>query len=165
MKNTILLCIILMISCTTLKKSERYFYEHPNEANNVAKNYILHNKVKGADICLEAFPPVNVIDTFIINKDSVVINNITDTIYTWFTNTKYVDKEKIRKVLIPCKDSIKIIKLTVFDKRYEVLYDSLNHELSDLNNMHTKVKDILTYTYIWIFILILGLIFYIKLKK
>lgn len=157
--------ILLLVSCTTLKKAENYFYHHPKDGVNVAKNYILSNKVEGAKICLDAFPQKNIIDTIILVKDSLIINNITDSIYTWLNETHYVDREKIKKVLIPCKDSVKIIKYTIFDNRYEVLYDSLNKKYSDLDDRHRKIKDILTYTYIWILIIILGIIGYIKLKK
>lgn len=164
MKNIILFFLIIMVSCTTLRKSEKYFYNHPEKANNVAKNYINKYKINGAKICLEEFPQKSTIDTFILQKDSIIINNITDSIYNILIDTHYITKDRIKKILIPCKDSTKIIKYTLFDQRYELLYDSLNKSYNDLSNRHDKVKNILFYTYFWIIIIIFGILAYIRFK-
>ena len=150
MKNLIILAILFLSSCTTLKKAESYFGKHPDKAKSVAKSYILNHEVDGAKICINAFPPKEIHDTISVVKDSLTVERITDTIFTWLTETKYVDKERIRKILIPCKDSIKIITNTVFDSKYEVLYSGTQFELDKIKEEKDKISKYLKYTWIGI---------------
>lgn len=150
MKNLIILAILFSSSCTTLKKAESYFYKHPNKAKIVAKSYILNHDVEGAKICIDAFPPKEVHDTISVVKDSLTVEIMTDTIFSWLTETKYVDKERIRKILIPCKDSIKIITKTIFDNKYEILYNGIQFELDKIKEQKDKLSKYLKYTWIGI---------------
>jgi hypothetical protein len=150
MKNLIILSILFLSSCTTLKKAETYFDKHPDKANNVAKSYILNHDVNGAKICIDAFPPKEVHDTISVVKDSLTVQNITDTIVSWLTETKYIDKERIKKILIPCKDSIKIITNTLYDKKFEVLYSGTQFELDKIKEEKDRISKYLKYTWIGI---------------
>jgi hypothetical protein len=150
MKNLIILAILFSSSCTTLKKAESYFNKYPDKAKNIAKSYILNHDVDGAKICIDAFPIKEVHDTISVVKDSLTVEKITDTIFSWLTETKYIDKERIRKILIPCKDSIKIITKTIFDKKYEILYNGTQIELDKIKEQKDKISKYLKYTWIGI---------------
>jgi hypothetical protein len=154
MKIISLILILGFFSCTTLKKAEGYFEKHPEKANYVAKQYINAFELPGAKICLDAFPPINKIDTFSIIKDSLIIQNITDTLYEWFSDTKYIDKDKIKKILVPCNDSIKIVSKTIYDPKYEILYNDVNTKYINMSDSHSKIKKYLFWT--WFFIIIIS---------
>jgi hypothetical protein len=155
MKNIIIIIGLFSItSCTTLKKAESYFEKHPEKANYVAKQYINAFELPGAKICLDAFPQKNTIDTISIVKDSLIVEKITDTLYQWFTEIKIVNKDKIRKILVPCRDSIKIVSKTIYDPKYEILYNDVNKKYLNLYDSHTKIKRILFWT--WFFIIIIA---------
>jgi len=154
MKYIVFILILGFFSCTTLKKAEGYFEKHPEKANYVAKQYINAFELPGAKICLDAFPPINKIDTILLVKDSLIINNITDTLYEWFNDTKYIDKDKIRKILIPCIDSIKIVSKTIYDPKYNILYNDVNTKYINMSDSHSKIKRILFWT--WFFIIIIA---------
>ena len=165
MKNLIILAILFLSSCTTLKKAESYFDKHPQKAKNVAKSYILNNDIDGAKICIDAFPQKEVHDTISVVKDSLIVERITDTIFNWLTETKYVDRERIRKILIPCKDSIKIITNTVFDKKYEVLYSGTQFQLDRIKEEKDKISKYLKYTWIGIGAFLLLIFIFNKLFR
>lgn len=150
MKNFILLAILFLSSCTTLKKAESYFDKYPDKAKLVARKYVLTHQITGAKICLDAFPPQEVHDTISIVKDSLIVENITDTIVSWLTETKYIDREHIKKILIPCKDSIKIVTNTIVDKKYEILYNGTQLELDSVKQEKDKISKYLKYTWIGI---------------
>jgi len=154
MKYIVFILIISFFSCTTLKKAEGYFEKHPEKANYVAKQYINAFELPGAKICLDAFPPINKIDTISFVKDSLTVHNITDTLYKWFTETKYINKDKIKKILVPCNDSIKIISKTIYDLKYEILYNDLNKRFINISDSHSKIKSVLFWT--WFFIIIIS---------
>lgn len=162
MKNIIFILIIGIFSCTTLKKAEGYFDKHPEKANYVAKQYINAFELPGAKICLDAFPQKTKIDTFSVVKDSLIVENITDTLYKWFTKTEYINKDRIRNILIPCKDSIRYISKTIYDSKYEILYNDINTKYINISDAHKKMKNILFWTWFWFFALVAGAIFYIK---
>jgi hypothetical protein len=150
MKNFIILAILFLSSCTTLKKAEYYFDKYPDKAKNVAKSYILNHDVEGAKICIDVFPPKEFHDTISVVKDSLTVEIITDTIFNWLTETKFIDKERIRKILIPCKDSIKIITNTIIDKKYQILYTGIQFELYKIKKEKDKISKYLKYTWIGI---------------
>ena len=154
MKLISLILILGFFSCTTLKKAEGYFDKHPEKANYVAKQYINAFELPGAKICLDAFPPINKIDTISIVKDSLIVNNITDTLYKWLKETKYIDRNKIKKILVPCNDSIKIVSKTIYDPKYEILYNDVNKKYLNLSDSHSKIKRYLFWT--WFFIIIIS---------
>jgi hypothetical protein len=165
MKNTIIIIGLLSItSCTTLKKAESYFEKHPEKANYVAKQYINAFELPGAKICLDAFPQKNTIDTISIVKDSLIVEKITDTLYQWFTDTRYVDKDKIKKVLLPCRDSIKIVSKTIYDPKYEILYKDLQSNYTNITDAHAKLKKAFFWTWFWVILLAASFVAY-KSKK
>jgi PBP1b-binding outer membrane lipoprotein LpoB len=165
MKNLIILAILFLSSCTTLKKAESYFDKHPQKAKNVAKSYILNHDVAGAKICIDAFPQKEVHDTISVVKDSLTVERITDTIFTWLTETKYVDKERIMKILIPCRDSIKIITNTIIDPKLKLLYDFNLKELDRIKESKDKISKYLKYTWIGIGAFLLLLFIFNKLFR
>jgi hypothetical protein len=154
MKYIIFILIIGFFSCTTLKKAESYFDKHPEKANYVAKQYINAFELPGAKICLDAFPQKNTIDTISIVKDSLIVEKITDTLYQWFTEIKIVNKDKIRKILVPCRDSIKIVSKIIYDDKYKILYNDVNTKYNNISNSHSKIKRYLFWT--WFFIIIIA---------
>lgn len=99
-----LLFLLLLTSCVSEKGVQRY----------LAKNPDMIEKVYYID---------EVHDTTTIVKDSLVVERITDSIYTWFTDTKYIDRVKIKKVLKPCKDSILIVSKQIITDRYKKVYE------------------------------------------
>jgi len=155
MKNIIIIIGLFSIaSCTTLKKAESYFDKHPEKANYVAKQYINAFELPGAKICLDAFPQTTKIDTISIVKDSLIVNKITDTLYQLITQTKYVDKDKIRTILKPCRDSIKIVSKTIYDDKYKILYNDIKSKYDNMSDSHSKLKKSLFWT--WVFIILIG---------
>lgn len=161
----IIIILIVLSSCTTLRKAEHYFQKHPTKANNVARNYITNNQIDGVKICIDAFPQKDIVDTFMVSKDSIIINTITDSIYNWITEVKYIDKERIRKVLIPCKDSLKIINKTIYDKKYEILYNDMNTKYINVSDSHSKLKKVLFWTWFWIILFAIGVYGFYKTKR
>jgi hypothetical protein len=161
----IIIILIFLSSCTTLRKAEHYFQKHPTKANNVARNYIINNQIDGVKICIDAFPQIDIVDSFIVSKDSIIINTITDSIFSWLTEVKYVDRERIKKVLIPCKDSIRIINRTIYDKKYEILYNDMYIKYNNVSDSHAKIKKILFWTWFWIILFAIGIYGFYKTKK
>lgn len=153
MKYLIIL-IIGFFGCTTLKKAEGYFEKHPEKAHQVAKQYINTFELPGAKICLDAFPQTNKIDTISIVKDSLIVEYITDTLYKWFTDTKYVNKDKIRTILKPCRDSIKIVSKTIYDDKYKILYNDIKNKYDNVSDSHIKLRKSLFWT--WFFIILIA---------
>ncbi len=165
MKNIIIIIGLFSIaSCTTLKKAESYFEKHPEKANYVAKKYINAFELPGAKICLDAFPPINTIDTISIVKDSLIVEKMTDTLYKLITETKIVNKDKIRKILVPCRDSIKIVSKTIYDPKYEILYKDLQSNYNNMSDSHSKLKKAFFWTWFWVILLAASFVVY-KNKK
>lgn len=150
----IIILIIGFFGCTTLKKAEGYFEKHPEKANYVARQYINTFELPGAKICLDAFPQTNKIDTISIVKDSLIVEHITDTLYQWLTETKYVNKEKIKNILKPCRDSIKIVSKTIYDDKYKILYNDIKSKYDNISDSHTKLRKSLFWT--WFFIILIA---------
>jgi hypothetical protein len=102
MKNLIFL--LLLTSCVTQKKIEKYLVKHPEAIETV---FIIND----------------VHDTTLITKDSLVVERIADTLYQWFNDTHYVDRVRIKKILEPCKDSIIIVSKQIYTDRYKKVYE------------------------------------------
>jgi hypothetical protein len=102
MKNLIFL--LLLTSCVTAKKVDKYFEKNPIEIERVF-----------------VFDEVH--DTTTITKDSIVLERITDSIYSWFNDTHYIDRVRIKEVLKPCKDSILIVSKQIYTDRYKKVYE------------------------------------------
>lgn len=165
MKNLIILVILFLSSCTTLKKAESYFDKYPDRAKLVARKYVLTHQITGAKICIDAFPPKEFHDTISVVKDSLTVERITDTIFTWLTETKYIDRERIKKILIPCNDSIKIVTNIVYDKKYEILYNGSQFELNEIKKEKDKISKYLKYTWIGIGVFLILIFILNKLFK
>ena len=108
-----ILFLLLLSSCVTEKGVQRYFEKNPDKIEQV----FIYNEVH---------------DTSIVVKDSLIIERITDSIYTWFADTHYIDKVRIKKVLEPCKDSILIVSKQIFTDRYKDVYLKAKRD-SELN--------------------------------
>jgi hypothetical protein len=102
MKNLIFL--LLLTSCVTAKKVDKYFAKNPTEIERVF-----------------VFDEVH--DTTTIIKDSLIVERITDSIYSWFNDTHYIDRVRIKEVLKPCKDSIIIVSKQIYTDRYKKVYE------------------------------------------
>jgi hypothetical protein len=102
MKNLIFL--LLLTSCVTQKKINKYFEKNPQEIERV----FVFNEVH---------------DTTTIVKDSLIVERITDSIYYWFYDTNYIDRWRIKEVLKPCKDSIIIVSKQIYTDRYKKVYE------------------------------------------
>ena len=140
--------LILLSSCVTQKKIDRYFKKHPEAIEKVFIYQDVH-------------------DTTIIVKDSLVINKLTDTLYQWFTEYKYLDKVvtkwQIKQVLKPCEDSIVIVEKQVFVDRYKKVYEAAKKNIEANDKMLNWWRKGALLTWAWI-ILIAGVIYIIKRK-
>lgn len=141
-----LMILILLSSCVTQKKIDRYFKKHPEAIEKVFITNDVH-------------------DTTIIVKDSLVINKLTDTLYQWFTEYKYLDKVvtkwQIKQVLKPCEDSIVIVEKQVFVDRYKKVYEAAKKNIEANDKMLNWWRKGALLTWAWI-ILIAGVIYIIK---
>jgi len=102
MKNLIFL--LLLTSCVTAKKVDKYLAKNPKEIERV-------------------FVFTDVHDTTVITKDSLVVERIADTLYQYFNDTHYIDRVRIKKILEPCKDSIIIVSKQIYTDRYKKVYE------------------------------------------
>jgi hypothetical protein len=102
MKNLIFL--LLLTSCVTQKKIDRYFEKNPQEIERVF-----------------VFDEVH--DTTTIVKDSLIVERISDTIYHWLSQPEYIEMWRIKEVLKPCKDSIIIVSKQIYTDRYKKVYE------------------------------------------
>ena len=75
-----LMILVLLTSCVTTKRIERYLEKNPQEIEKVFITNDVH-------------------DTTLIVKDSLIVERITDSFYTWFADTHYIDRMRIKKVL------------------------------------------------------------------
>jgi hypothetical protein len=143
-----LMILILFSSCVTQKKIDRYFKKHPEAIEKVFIYQDVH-------------------DTTIVVKDSLVINKLTDTLYQWFTEYKYLDKEitkwRIKEILKPCEDSIVIVEKQVFVDRYKKVYEAAKKNIEANDKMLNWWRKGALLTWAWI-ILIAGVIYIIKRK-
>ncbi len=141
-----LMILILLSSCVTQKKIDRYFKKHPEAIEKVFITNDVH-------------------DTTIVTKDSVILEKMTDTLYQWFTEYKYLDKVvtkwQIKQVLKPCDDSIVIVEKQVFVDRYKKVYEAAKKNIEANDKMLKWWRKGALLTWAWI-ILIAGVIYIIK---
>jgi hypothetical protein len=99
-----LIFLLLLTSCVTQKKIDRYFEKNPQEIERVF-----------------VFDEVH--DTTTIVKDSLIVERISDTIYHWLSQPEYIEMWRIKEVLKPCKDSILIVSKQIYTDRYKKVYE------------------------------------------
>jgi len=141
--------IFLFTSCVTTNKVKKYLYEHP---------------VQAAKLCLEQFPQSSVVDTTFIVKDSIIIEQKVDSIYTWLVEEHYLESEakvKIRNVIKELKDTISITE-TKWDDKYKVLFEAKDKEYMILEDRFDRKSKALFYTWLWIAIIGVGAFAYKK---
>jgi len=139
-----LLLLLLLSSCVTTKKIERYLKKHPEAIETVFIINDFH-------------------DTTLIVKDSLVVERIADTLYQWFNDTHYIDRVRIKKILEPCKDSVLIIEKKVFVDRYKKVYEALkkDNEANDKMLRWWRKGALLT----WGWIVLIGVVVYIIKRR
>jgi hypothetical protein len=146
MKYLIPISLLFLSSCVTQKKIEKYLVKHPEAIETI---YITND----------------VHDTTIVTKDSVILEKITDTLYQWFTEYKYLDKVvtkwQIKQVLKPCEDSIVIVEKQVFVDRYKKVYEAAKKDRDATEKQFRWWQKGALLTWAWI-ILIAGVIYIIK---
>ncbi len=136
--------LVLLTSCVTTKRIERYLEKNPKEIEKVFITNDVH-------------------DTTLIVKDSLIVERITDSFYTWFADTHYIDRWRIKEVLKPCKDIINIVSTGIFTDRYKDVYLKAKRD-SELNDKALKWwRKGLLLTWAWI-ALILLVVYLIKRK-
>jgi hypothetical protein len=116
-------------------------YEHP---------------VQAANLCLEQFPQDSKVDTIRLVKDSIIVEQKVDSIYTWLVEEHYLPSEvktKIRTVIKELKDTIYITE-TKWDNKYKVLYEAKDRDYQILDEKYSKNKKRLFYTWFWIGIIL-----------
>ena len=139
-----LLLLLLVSSCVTTKRIERYLEKNPQEIEKVFITNDVH-------------------DTTLIVKDSLIVERITDSFYTWFADTHYIDRVRIKKVLEPCKDSIIIIENKVFVDRYKKVYESAKKNIEANEKMLRWWRKGALLTWAWI--ILIGGVVYIARRK
>jgi len=139
-----LLLLLLLSSCVTQKKIERYFLKNPEAIETI---YITND----------------VHDTTIITKDSLVVERIADTLYQWINDTHYIDRVRIKKILQPCKDSIIIVSKNIYVDRYKKVYEAAKKDRDATEKQFRWWQKGALLTWAWI-ILIAGVVYIIKRK-
>ena len=140
MKN--LLFLLLLSSCVTEKGVQQYFEKNPDKIEKVFLIDEYH-------------------DTTIVTKDSLVVERITDSIYSWFNDTHYIDRWRIKEVLKPCKDSIKIVSKQIYTDRYKRVYELAKKDAEYNEKALSWWRKGLLLTWGWIALIVL-VVFLIK---
>ena len=131
---------------------------------NKVKKYLYEHPVQAAKLCLEQFPQDSKIDTTFIVKDSIIIEQKVDSIYTWIVEDHYASPEiktKIRTVIKELKDTI-VITETKWDDKYKVLFEAKDKEYMILEDRFDRKSKALFYTWLWIAIIGVGAFAYKK---
>jgi hypothetical protein len=97
-------------------------------------------------------------DTTIIQKDKIVVDRITDSIYSWIYDTTIVEYERVRKVLQPCADSIVKINKVVYTELYKDQFHESEQKLKKLEENKRWWQKGALLTWGWIGLLILVII-------
>jgi hypothetical protein len=143
-----LMILILLSSCVTQKKIDRYFKKHPEAIEKVFITNDVH-------------------DTTIVTKDSVILEKMTDTLYKWLTEYKYLDKVvtkwQIKQVLKPCEDSIVIVEKQVFVDRYKKVYEAAKKDRDATEKMYRWWQRGALITWGWV--LLIGIVVYIIKRR
>jgi hypothetical protein len=143
-----LMILILLSSCVTQKKIDRYFKKHPEAIEKVFITNDVH-------------------DTIRVVKDSLIVEKISDTLYQWFTEYKYLDKVvtkwQIKQVLKPCEDSIVIVEKQVFVDRYKKVYEAAKKDRDATEKMYRWWQRGALITWGWV--LLIGIVVYIIKRR
>jgi hypothetical protein len=142
MKNLIFL--LLLTSCVTQKKIDRYFEKNPQEIERVF-----------------VFDEVH--DTTTIVKDSFIVQRISDTIYHWLSQPEYIEMWRIKEVLKPCKDSITIVSKQIYTDRYKKVYELAKKDAEYNEKALAWWRKGLLITWGWI--ILIGVIIYIIKRR
>jgi len=155
--------LTFFIGCMSEKKVQRYVRENVEVAENITNEFIRLNKVKGAQICLDVFPPEIIShDTIVVYRDSIEVNKVVDTLYQWFTDNHVIDKVSIKSVLKPFWQE-KIVTKMVTDTRYKTLYEAKIKDYEKLQDKFYKIRKGLILTWAWIILICVG--FYLYRRK
>jgi hypothetical protein len=139
-----LMILVLLTSCVTTKRIERYLEKNPKEIEKVFITNDVH-------------------DTTLIVKDSLIVERITDSFYTWFADTHYIDRMRIKKVLEPCKDSIIIVSKKIYVDMYKKVYESAKKNIEANEKMLRWWRKGALLTWAWI--ILIGGVVYIARRK
>jgi hypothetical protein len=137
-----LIFLLLLTSCVTQKKIDKYFEKNPQEIERVF-----------------VFDEVH--DTTTIVKDSLIVERISDTIYHWLSQPEYIEMWRIKEVLKPCKDSILIVSKQIYTDRYKKVYELAKKDAEYNEKALAWWRKGLLITWGWI-ILIAIIVFVIK---
>ena len=125
---------------------------------------LLHPE-KAAELCLEQFPQEEVHDTILVKKDSIIIEQKIDSVYNWFVEEHFIDKEvfidKIKQIIKASHDTIRITT-TKWDNRYKVLYEKKDRDYAILEEKHARKTKALFWTWLWIAVIGVGSVAYKK---
>lgn len=94
-------------------------------------------------------------DTTIIEKDKIVVNRITDSIYSWIYDTTIVEYERIRKVLKPCTDSVIKVNKIVYTEIYKDQFHQAQEEIKKLKDDKRYWQKGALLTWGWIALIII----------
>ena len=131
-----ILFLFLLTSCVSEKGVQRYLAKNPDM---IEKVYLIDEYH----------------DTTTIVKDSLVVERITDSFYTWLTDTRYIDRVRIKEVLKPCKDSIVIVSKQIITDRYKDVYLKAKRD-SELNDKALRWwRKGLLLTWAWVALILL----------
>jgi hypothetical protein len=139
-----LIFLVLLTSCVTTKRIERYLEKNPQEIEKV----FITNEVH---------------DTTLIVKDSLIVERITDSFYTWFADTHYIDRVRIKKILEPCKDSIIIVSKNIYVDRYKKVYELAKKDAAATDKMFRWWRKGALITWAWI--ILIGGVVYIARRR
>ena len=90
-----------------------------------------------------------------IERDSTIVNTITDSIYFWINDTIRIEKERIKKVLKPCADSLVHIDRTIYTELYLDKYNAAEKEIQKLKENKRWWQKGALLTWAWIALLVL----------
>jgi len=94
-------------------------------------------------------------DTTIIQKDKIVVDRITDSIYSWIYDTTIVEYERVRKVLQPCADSILKVNKIVYTEIYKDQFHQAQEEIKKLKEGKRYWQKGALLTWGWIALIII----------
>ena len=94
-------------------------------------------------------------DTTIIQKDKIVVDRITDSIYSWIYDTTIVEYERIRKVLKPCTDSVIKVNKIVYTEIYKDQFHQAQKEIKKLKDDKRYWQKGALLTWGWIALIII----------
>jgi len=94
-------------------------------------------------------------DTTIIQKDKIVVDRITDSIYSWIYDTTIVEYERVRKVLQPCADSVIKINKIVYTELYKEQFHQAEEEIKKLKDDKRYWQKGALLTWGWIALIII----------